>query len=727
MASRSQMRLQQLTGSAVDIKSEVAQYIAPSQAAALTGSDLQDVLGAMAAAIQRIHGKASNEVFYQDEGVFDTSKFDINTAGAFTADAAAASYIKTSAGDLSIDGSTGVDLDVAGNLVLDIAASSITAHQNFMPNSDDSQDIGGPSTDRFANAYVVTGTFHKINADLADFASAAVADITPTHVVFAGTGGELEGNSGLIWDGSDLKAASAEIADLTSGRVVLAGAAGALEDNTNFTYNGTTLFVASGAPGISDSLDLAGDMQVAGTGSILGDLTVAGSLLVQGSTTTLDTQNLLVEDPLIVLAKNQTAAASLDQGMIFQRSGDNYGMIWDESADEFAFINAQSEDGTTSGNVTFTEYADLQARTGSFHGLEVVTMAVSDLTDNRVVIAGPAGELEDDANFTFNGSGLRLGGTVTLDVVGGLASLDGGIDVSSLFSVDGVTGHALAPQYNVGASSANNIALDSSNLKLTADAKAVIDAGDDIVLDHAASSEISIADAGIAYGSISLSAGAANDMVIKASQEQLELASNSGYGIVINPADGAINIQNAGNDAGTIAHDSANSDFMISTAGVTNSLFLDSSEALKFDDEGRSGSSWAGDYISLSDDTSNVTAAASWDAYIAAVGEVSLLDGIAQAAQGSVNAGKWYVKVTSSGTTVDAATDMTKQLASQKVANVALNALASVEKSADVYVNGQLMIQGSGSDFDYDYDSSTSLFTFTFNLEADDIVQLVIR
>ena len=55
---------------------------------------------------------------------------------------------------------------------------------------------------------------------------------------------------------------------------------------------------------------------------------------------------------------------------------------------------------------------------------------VSDLTDNRVVIAGTAGALEDDGNFTFDGSSLALGGTVTLDVAGGLASLDGGIDVN---------------------------------------------------------------------------------------------------------------------------------------------------------------------------------------------------------------------------------------------------------------------------------------------------------
>jgi hypothetical protein len=39
---------------------------------------------------------------------------------------------------------------------------------------------------------------------------------------------------------------------------------------------------------------------------------------------------------------------------------------------------------------------------------------VSDLTDNRVVIAGTAGELEDTANLTFDGSTLDVTGDLTL-------------------------------------------------------------------------------------------------------------------------------------------------------------------------------------------------------------------------------------------------------------------------------------------------------------------------
>lgn len=66
------------------------------------------------------------------------------------------------------------------------------------------------------------------------------------------------------------------------------------------------------------------------------------------------------------------------------------------------------------GDTTITGDIDL---TGA---LEVDSLNVTDLTDNRVLIAGASGEVEDDANFTFNGTTLALTGdqniTGNLDV-----------------------------------------------------------------------------------------------------------------------------------------------------------------------------------------------------------------------------------------------------------------------------------------------------------------------
>jgi hypothetical protein len=41
----------------------------------------------------------------------------------------------------------------------------------------------------------------------------------------------------------------------------------------------------------------------------------------------------------------------------------------------------------------------------------IASATIEDLTNNRVVIAGTGGELEDDANFTFDGTSLNVGGS----------------------------------------------------------------------------------------------------------------------------------------------------------------------------------------------------------------------------------------------------------------------------------------------------------------------------
>ena len=51
--------------------------------------------------------------------------------------------------------------------------------------------------------------------------------------------------------------------------------------------------------------------------------------------------------------------------------------------------------------------------------LTVNSLIVSDLTDNRVLIAGTSGQVEDDANFTFNGTNLIVNTTGALQTPSG--------------------------------------------------------------------------------------------------------------------------------------------------------------------------------------------------------------------------------------------------------------------------------------------------------------------
>ena len=68
------------------------------------------------------------------------------------------------------------------------------------------------------------------------------------------------------------------------------------------------------------------------------------------------------------------------------------------------------------GVSTFTGAIDANGGANIAGGLVANSAQISDLTDNRVVIAGSSGELEDDSNLTFNGTQLAVG--VDLDVDG---------------------------------------------------------------------------------------------------------------------------------------------------------------------------------------------------------------------------------------------------------------------------------------------------------------------
>jgi hypothetical protein len=138
------------------------------------------------------------------------------------------------------------------------------------------------------------------------------------------------------------------------------------------------------------------------------NVTVTGNFDVNGTTTTIDTTNLTVTDPLVKFGQGYTGTA-YDEGFIVTR-GDgsssntaNKGLIWDESADEFAAIACNTEDGTTAGNVTINSYADLQA---------------GKLTGASLDISGDAdidGTLEADA-MTLNGTAITATATLSTGI-----------------------------------------------------------------------------------------------------------------------------------------------------------------------------------------------------------------------------------------------------------------------------------------------------------------------
>ena len=125
----------------------------------------------------------------------------------------------------------------------------------------------------------------------------------------------------------------------------------------------------------------------------------------------------------------------------------------------FDAIRITVDDISIDGNTITTETADTNLNistngtgsielqkntnvTGTFDVSSQATFAsanVEDLADNRIVIVGPGGELEDDANFTFDGTTFSIGqGNFTVDVATGNITSSGNTTMSGQVTVDSI-------------------------------------------------------------------------------------------------------------------------------------------------------------------------------------------------------------------------------------------------------------------------------------------------
>jgi hypothetical protein len=136
------------------------------------------------------------------------------------------------------------------------------------------------------------------------------------------------------------------------------------------------------------------------------DLTVSGNLTVNGTTTTIDTINTLIEDPIITLADGQTAGApTVDIGVLGLRGNQNSSFLgWNEGNTEFAAILTS----TTSSNTT------------------VVISSYANFHANSITAAGNlsvAGNITGTANFTGT---LTAGNLATSGTVSATGNITGG-------------------------------------------------------------------------------------------------------------------------------------------------------------------------------------------------------------------------------------------------------------------------------------------------------------
>ena len=159
------------------------------------------------------------------------------------------------------------------------------------------------------------------------------------------------------------------------------------------------------------------------------NLTITGNLSVDGSTTTLDTVNTIIEDPILLLGKDQTGVAAYDLGFVGERGDSNNAVfVWKESADEFQVgTTTGTGDGTT---VTLAGFADFQAA-----GMTMTTLAPS---GNVTTALNASSTITAGTNITAVAT--VQGATVT-DGTASLASgsITGGVAATFSGSIQGGT------------------------------------------------------------------------------------------------------------------------------------------------------------------------------------------------------------------------------------------------------------------------------------------------
>ena len=235
---------------------------------------------------------------------------------------------------------------------------------------------------------------------------------TGSNLTFNSSSGALTATSfvGPI-SGGTVAATSAAVADLTSGRVVLAGTSGELEDNSNLTFSGGTLGV-TGAVTASGTVT-GGNFAGSGSGLTAGTTPIT-TLDIDGgtATTTLANADLFIVDDGAGGTNRKVTYQTISESILGGSSGATFAAINVTGVGTVTYAKATNL--SVSGITTTTGIIDANggANISGGAGLVASTAKISDLTDNRVVIAGTSGELEDSGNLTFDGSSLGVTGTV---------------------------------------------------------------------------------------------------------------------------------------------------------------------------------------------------------------------------------------------------------------------------------------------------------------------------
>ena len=204
--------------------------------------------------------------------------------------------------------------------------------------------------------------------------SSSVSITSPLQATTIQSSGNITTAGSFVIGSADMNETDLEKLDGITNGTVAANKAVVVDGSKN-----------AGTFGTVTATTFAGNVNSSSGQSNFNNVQIAGNLTVNGTTTTIDTTNTTVEDNLLSLNTGVSAVANTsDSGILINRgtgtdsSTLNVAMIWDESENQFAMIET-TEDGTNTGNINLTRYADLQVNV--LQGI-ATTARYADLAEN---------------------------------------------------------------------------------------------------------------------------------------------------------------------------------------------------------------------------------------------------------------------------------------------------------------------------------------------------------
>jgi hypothetical protein len=196
------------------------------------------------------------------------------------------------------------------------------------------------------------------------------------------------------------------------------GQGGGLQNLLHVDVTNGRIGVKTDAPG-NFALDVNGNTRTQGSHTITGDL------VVQGTTTTIDSQNLVVEDNIITI--NENASSATDAGIMINRTGENNAVFyWDEVRNKFR-VGTTTSDGSTVTDLTSVNLARLQVATPTADDdaahKKYIDDSVAALSSSGSSINGMTQELSTPTDSTF-GDGSYTSLTPTTKVTDAIDALN---------------------------------------------------------------------------------------------------------------------------------------------------------------------------------------------------------------------------------------------------------------------------------------------------------------